>query len=102
MLRTKEEKVALNNWVDPGLELKDVAALLDEDARQVAKWGIQDRSPFKWLAYLVEEVGELAEAIIEADCKGGDLNKKALDQIHKEAIQAATLARKIAKMSKGY
>lgn len=89
--------MALDNWIDPELELKDIAALLDEDARQVAKWGIQERSPFEWLAYLVEEVGELAEAIVEAEYRNGTL-----DQIFKEAIEISTLARKIAKMSKGY
>lgn len=89
--------MALSNWIDPGLELKDIAALLDEDANQVGKWGIQDVSPFKWLAYLMEEVGELAEAITDAEYRDGSM-----DKIHKEAIQVSTLARKIAKMSKGY
>lgn len=88
--------MALDNWVDPGLELKDIAALLDEDARQVGKWGIQDVSPFKWLAFLMEEVGELAQAITDAEYDGS------MDKIYEEAIQVATLARKMAKMSKGY
>lgn len=89
--------MALGNWVDPGLELKDIAALLDEDANQVGKWGIQDVSPFEWLAYLAEEVGSLSKAISEAHYRNGSL-----DEIFKEAIQVSTLARKIAKMSKGY
>lgn len=36
-----------------------------ERAAQDAKWGEQNHSPLKWLAILIEEVGEVGKAIIE-------------------------------------
>lgn len=80
-------------------ELKKIDLLLakvqQENVRQVNKWGIQDRSSFEWLTYLTEEVGELAEAISEYEYRG-----KNTANICKEAIQVATLALKIAEMSR--
>lgn len=70
------------------------AAVEREDARQIHKWGVQKRSPFEWMTYLTEEVGELAEAISEEHYRGGSRFN-----IYKEAIHVATLALKIAHMS---
>ena len=64
-----------------------------ENMRQVEKWGVQTHSPFEWLTYTTEELGELAQAISEHYYRNGDI----LD-IVKEAIQVATLALKIAEM----
>jgi len=64
-----------------------------EEDRQVKKWGIQNRTPFEWMAYLTEEVGELAKAISEHEYRGGFS-----DDVVREAIQTATLAAKIAEM----
>lgn len=64
-----------------------------ENHKQVLKWGIQDRSPFEWLTFLAEEVGELAAAI--SDHKYRDTLPSV---IVGEAIQVATLAAKIAEM----
>ncbi len=61
----------------------------------MAKWGIQDRTSFEWLTFLAEEVGELAEAINEYEYRGG-----LSVSVFKEAIQVATLALKIAEMSR--
>ncbi len=36
-----------------------------ERAAQDAKWGVQDHPDLRWLAILTEEVGELAQALIE-------------------------------------
>ncbi len=36
-----------------------------ERERQIAKWGEQHHSHLEWLGILVEEVGEVAEAIIK-------------------------------------
>ena len=66
-----------------------------EHHRQVTKWGIQDRSSYEWLVYLTEEVGELAGAISEYEYRG-----QPSGNIFKEAIQVATLALKIAEMSR--
>lgn len=40
-------------------------AVRDERAKQEAKWGAQKHSREKWLAILMEEVGEAAKAVLE-------------------------------------
>lgn len=65
----------------------------EENLRQIEKWGIQERSAFEWLAYTMEELGELAEAISEYEYRGG-----AKEKVISEAFQVATLALKIAEM----
>ena len=64
-----------------------------ENEAQLAKWGIQTRSIFEWLAYLTEEVGELSEAASEHEYRNGRP-----ETVRHEAIQVATLALKIAEM----
>lgn len=64
-----------------------------ENERQLAKWGVQDRHPFEWLAYTTEEVGELAQAI-----SGFVYNNEPPQNVVNEAIQTATLCLKIAEM----
>lgn len=39
--------------------------ILEERARQDCKWGEQNHPALYWLGILVEEVGEVAKAIIE-------------------------------------
>jgi len=70
--------------------------VMSEHDFQIRKWGIQDRSPFEWLAYTTEELGEMAEAISNYayDSKS---NSNASHVVH-EAIQTATLCLKIAEM----
>ncbi len=78
------------------LELKDprvFGLIREESLRQIAKWGIQDQDPFEWLAYIVEEVGELSEAISEFKYRRG-----LQSSVVKESIQAATLLMKVAEM----
>jgi len=82
---------------DPDLSPDDINCLMMESYRQIKKWGFQEVSPFEWMNYLVEEVGELAAAISEFAYRDGDQ-----DQISIEAIQVATLALKIAKMAEGF
>ncbi len=65
----------------------------EEHLRQIDKWGIQDRSPFEWLAYTTEELGELAKAISEWQYR-----RKSISAVVKESIQTATLCLKIAEM----
>ena len=65
--------------------LQDVA---DERTRQNAKWGEQDHDPETWLAILVEEVGELATAMIRD--RFGDRDHAA--DMQTEAIQVAAVA----------
>ena len=65
----------------------------NESDRQIKKWGIQDRSSFEWLAYTIEELGELSCAISEWDYRNG-----LRSEVIKEAIQTATLCLKIAEI----
>ena len=77
--------------------LKSLSDLMDcvreEHGRQIMKWGTQNVTSFEWLAYLIEEVGELAEAISEYEYRDG-----LPGHIMTEAIQVATLALKIAEI----
>lgn len=70
-----------------------VPAIFRENEHQIEKWGVQERSPFEWMCFLTEEVGELAEAISEHEYREGRA-----EDIYKEAIQVATLTLKIAEM----
>lgn len=79
---------------DPGLINSDVFYLTAESDRQFDLHGIQKVSPFEWLTFLAEEVGELAEAITEFVYRDGPAI-----EISKEAISVATLALKISKMA---
>ena len=41
--------------------------ITEECQRQYDKWGVQNHSPAVWLAILVEEVGEVAQALLVED-----------------------------------
>ncbi len=69
-------------------------AIIEENRKQIDKWGIQKHTLFVWQTALTEEVGELAEAILK-----NHFDKESLSNIFKEAIQTATLALKIAEMT---
>ena len=57
---------------------------LAENYRQVEKWGVrQNQSREKWLAILVEEVGEVAKALLEEDDN---------DHLFEELTQVAAVA----------
>lgn len=71
--------------------------VMTEHHNQIYKWGIQTHTPFEWLTYTTEELGELAKAISEYEYREG--NK---EDIIKEAIQTATLSLKIAEMYMEY
>ncbi len=72
-------------------ELVDL--ILDEHEHQIKKWGVQTRTPWEWLGYTTEELGELARAISDHEYNNG----KEMFVI-KEAIQTATLCLKVAEM----
>lgn len=76
--------------------LKDIRVfemIKKENLRQIEKWGVQDRDPFEWLAYITEEVGELSKAISEWNYR-----MASPIGVIKEAIQVTTLSLKIAEM----
>lgn len=69
--------------------LRRAKSIIDERDRQDAKWGPQDHDLATWLVILMEEVGELAAAIL---ChRFGNDDHPELDW-RKEAIQVAAVA----------
>ena len=70
---------------------KVIVDVLAERARQDRKWG-ENRlhDPCVWLAILVEEVGELAEATLKAGYFDGESGE--LIEVRREAIQIAAVA----------
>lgn len=68
----------------------DKAALglvLEERAKQDARWGVQNHSPFIWLSILTEEVGEFSQTALETYF-GGPKGGRMLE----EAVQVAAVA----------
>ena len=66
-----------------------------ENHAQLDKWGVQEHTPMEWYVILAEETGELAKAIL-ADYY--DYDHATPQEVVKEAVQAATLALKLAEM----
>lgn len=66
-----------------------------ENQRQVEKWGIQTHTPAEWGLIYTEELGELCKEL----CRAHFDSSVDVQAIRKEAIQAATLALKIAEMA---
>lgn len=78
----------------PTLALYDV---IDERARQDAKWGEQNHDPPIWLAILGEEYGELCQAVLQPDGRGIVTTwpvdqPDAMAAIRAEAIHVAAVA----------
>lgn len=67
--------------------------LQQENSSQIQKWGVQEHTPFEWLTFTAEELGEMAKAIAEHHSRGGSAYN-----VVKEAIHTATLSLKIAEM----
>jgi NTP pyrophosphatase (non-canonical NTP hydrolase) len=55
-----------------------------ERDRQDEKWGAQDHSDEKWLVILMEEVGEIAKAMLEKD-----EDEMIFEMIHSAAVISA-------------
>jgi NTP pyrophosphatase (non-canonical NTP hydrolase) len=68
-----------------------------ERMRQDAKWGVQRHSYGAWLAILVEEVGEVAQAMQKGMVSQKDTDA---DDLFKELIQVAAVASAIAEQIK--
>jgi NTP pyrophosphatase (non-canonical NTP hydrolase) len=82
-------------WKDQALKNDELVFgyILLENKKQIEKWGIQNLTPFEWMTFLTEEVGELAQAISELAYRNGTHR-----EVFNEAIQVATLASKIAEI----
>lgn len=87
----------MENRILTDKQLKNIGSFMaliqDENLNQISKWGVQSHTPFEWLTYTTEELGELANAISEYEYRDGYRK-----DIIKEAIQTATLCLKIAEM----
>lgn len=63
--------------------------VVNEIGRQEDKWGEQNHDPYTYLAILLEEVGEYAQACLQTQF-GGD--NGGLENMRKEAVQTAAVA----------
>jgi NTP pyrophosphatase (non-canonical NTP hydrolase) len=72
-----------------------VKAILNERDEQDNKWGVQKHSHTKWLAILVEEVGEVALSVNEICPALGELKERAklndIKELRTELIQTAAV-----------
>lgn len=81
----------------PVFELMAAGGALESVAkerdRQDAKWGEQNHPLEWWLAILMEEVGELSEALLETHFDNGtDARERGgIANIRKEAVQSAAV-----------
>ncbi len=64
-----------------------VVEVRNERYAQWKKWGEQNHDPITWLAILLEEVGEVAKAAVQANFENGDVK-----EYRKELIQVAAVA----------
>lgn len=72
-------------------DLRITAEVLAERTRQDAKWGQQNHNNLGWTAILTEEVGEAAQASLQADPAMGE-HKKTDADVREEVIQSAAVA----------
>lgn len=64
-------------------------SVLAERQRQEEKWGEQNHNPYIYLTILVEEVGELGQAILQTQF-GGECG--GWENVRKEAVHCAAVA----------
>ena len=65
---------------------KALEAIMLERAKQIAKWGEQNHPSYTWLAILVEEVGELGQAMLHTEFGGYAKGKVKTEAIHVAAV----------------
>ena len=68
---------------------KALSDILEERARQDAKWGEQNHDPFTYLTILMEEIGELSQAALH-NRFGGKHGE--FSHVREEAVQTAAVA----------
>lgn len=88
-MKMKDEQLRIMDFVSD--------CIREERINQNAKWGIQRHEMGKWLAILVEEVGEVAQAM-----QNGMTSEKETDahDLYKEIIQVAAVAAAMAEQLK--
>lgn len=62
------------------------ALIREERKKQFAKWGKQEHDDFVWLTILIEEVGEVAEAILHDKFGGSHAGTTLTELIHVAAV----------------
>lgn len=60
-----------------------LGSVVAEQLRQMDKWGVQNHTDDRWALILLEEVGEVAEAILSLD---GDAMRAELVQVAAVAV----------------
>lgn len=73
----------------PDPKTSALASVLGERTRQDAKWGEQNHDTITYLAILMEEVGELAQAAIQQRFGGP---QGSVEHVREEAVQTAAVA----------
>jgi len=68
--------------------MNPIDSVIRERRRQTSIWGVQNHDPSKWLAILVEEVGEVAQEINDMDT----LYHGSEERYRTELIQVAAVA----------
>ena len=79
----------LNSELDRISDLRKFAPVLKEQLRQIRKWGIQNHDPAFYHLILSEEVGEVAEAILQTVGEG---NIQTWSDVIKELIEVQAVA----------
>lgn len=71
-----------------------IQSVIQERARQDAKWGEQNHEPMAWMGILGEEFGELCEAVNETHFNNGEEARKkgGYENMRTEAVQVAAVA----------
>jgi NTP pyrophosphatase (non-canonical NTP hydrolase) len=70
-------------------ELNGYMPALDEQHRQLEKWGLQNHHPHVYMSILTEEVGEVAQAILKTEGEG---QTKTWDDVIEELVQVQAVA----------
>ncbi len=82
------------------LQFSNIGEIVDkifaENRAQIEKHGVQTATPYEWMLWVTEEVGELAQSI--NDVERHVETPKMLEHVVEEAVHAATLLIKIAEM----
>lgn len=68
-----------------------LAQVSNERAKQEAKWGEQNHVPTEYLTILMEEVGEAAQAALQAKYEGKDWQRYPDELIHVAAVAVAMI-----------
>lgn len=68
-------------------QLEIFTEVMNERTRQNEKFGPQDHNLYKWIAILLEEVGEASQAILKTEFEGGNI-----EAVEAELIQVAAVS----------